>query len=114
MRVKIYCGGDTGNIISATKKRNTFWSEMNGVMQELEEHERVIAGADLSGHGESENDVFGRVHGGLGVGKRNPEAESILVFTMSGNSKHIFQKEKRAPDNFQDWRRCSQIDYCFY
>ena len=74
MRVKMCYGGETMNIISAyapqvgctEEEKGQFWSEMDGVMQEQEEHERVIVGADLNGHVGNENEVIGRVHGGHG------------------------------------------------
>ncbi|XP_068233396.1 uncharacterized protein [Palaemon carinicauda] len=50
IRLKICCGGEILNIISAyapqvgciEDEKGNFWKDMDGVMQELEEHERVI------------------------------------------------------------------------
>ncbi|XP_066965751.1 uncharacterized protein [Macrobrachium rosenbergii] len=56
---------------------------MDGVMQEVEEHERVIVGADLNGHVGCENEAIGRVHGGHGIGERNPEGENVVDFAVA-------------------------------
>ena len=125
MRLKICCGGDTVNIISAyapqggctEEEKGTFWSEMDGVMQELEEHERVIVGADLNGHVGSENYVIGRVHGGHGIGERNPEGESIVDFAMSFDMAIVntyFTKKREHLITYKSGGICSQIDYFLY
>ena len=39
---------------------------MNEVINELEEHERIIVGADFNGHVGNSNEVIECVHGGCG------------------------------------------------
>ncbi|XP_068203584.1 uncharacterized protein [Palaemon carinicauda] len=56
---------------------------MDGVMQEVEESERVIVGADLNGHVGSENDVIWWVQGVHGIVERDTEGENIVHFAMS-------------------------------
>ena len=125
MRVKMSCGDDTVNIISAyapqvgcsEEEKDTFWREMDGVMQELEEHERVIVGADLNGHVGSRNDVIGWVHGGHGIGERNAEGESIIDFAMSFDMAIVntfFKKKREHLITYKSGGRCSQIDYLLY
>ncbi|XP_068228056.1 uncharacterized protein [Palaemon carinicauda] len=90
---------------------------MDGVMQELEEQERVIVGADLDGHVGSENEAIGRVHGGHGIGERNPEGESVVDFAVSFDRAivNIFFKKKREHlITYRSGGRCSQIDYFLY
>ncbi|XP_068227666.1 uncharacterized protein [Palaemon carinicauda] len=65
------------------EEKGNFWRDMDGVMQELEEQERVIVGAELNVHVGSENEAIGRVHGGHGIGERIPEAESVVDFAVS-------------------------------
>ncbi|XP_064122510.1 uncharacterized protein LOC135226731 [Macrobrachium nipponense] len=81
----------------AKEEKGNFWKDMAGVMQELEEHERVIVGADLNGHVGSENAAIGQMHGGHGIGERNPEGESVVDLAVSYDMAivNIFFKKKR-------------------
>ncbi|XP_068240017.1 craniofacial development protein 2-like [Palaemon carinicauda] len=91
IRLKMCCGGEIRNIISAyapqvgctEDEKGNFWRDMDGITQELEEQERVIVRADLNGHVGSENESICRVHGGHGIGDRNPEEESVVDFAVS-------------------------------
>ena len=125
IRLKVCCGGEVLNIISAyapqvgctEEEKSNFWSEMDGIMQELEENERVIVGADLNGHVGSGNDVIGRVHGGHGIGERNPEGESIVDFALSFDMAIVntfFKKKREHLITYRSGGRCSQIDYFLY
>ncbi|XP_068210789.1 uncharacterized protein [Palaemon carinicauda] len=105
IRLKMCCGGEILNIIIAyapqvrcTKdEKGYFWRDLDGVMQELEEHERVIVGADLNGHVGSENEEIGGVHGAYGFGDRDPEGESVVDFAVSFDMAIVntFFKKKR-------------------
>ncbi|XP_068210786.1 craniofacial development protein 2-like [Palaemon carinicauda] len=98
-------GGEILNIISAyapqvgctEDEKGYFWRDLDGVMQELEEHERVIVGADLNGHVGSENEEIGGVHGAYGIGERDPERESVVDFAVSFDMAIVntFFKKKR-------------------
>ena len=125
MRVKMCYGGETMNIISAyapqvgctEEEKGQFWSEMDGVMQEQEEHERVIVGADLKGHVGNENEVIGRVHGGHGIGERKAEGETIVDFAMSFDMAIVntfFTKKREHMITYRSGGRSSQIDYFLY
>ena len=125
MRVKMCYGGETMNIISAyapqvgctEEEKGPFWSEMDGVMQEQEEHERVIVGADLNGHVGNENEVIGRVHGGHGIGERNAEGESIVDFAISFDMAIVntfFTKQREHLIAYKSGGRSSQIDHFLY
>ncbi|XP_066969277.1 uncharacterized protein [Macrobrachium rosenbergii] len=105
IRLKMCFGGEILNIISAyapqvgctEEEKGNFWRDMAGVMQEVEEHERVIVGADLNGHVGCENEVIGRVHGGHGIGERNPQGESVVDFAVALDMATVntFLKKKR-------------------
>ncbi|XP_064085399.1 uncharacterized protein LOC135200723 [Macrobrachium nipponense] len=73
---------------------------MDGIMQELEEQERVIAGVDLNGHVGSENEAIGRVHGANGIGERNPEGESVVDFAVSFDMAIGQSRWDREPDSW--------------
>ena len=125
MRVKICYSGETVNIISAyapqvgctEEEKSCFWNEMNEVRQELEEHERIIVGADFNGHVGYGNEVIERVHGGYGIGERNLEGESIADFAMSFDMAIVntfFKKKQEHLVTYRSGGRCSQIDYFLY
>ncbi|XP_068250373.1 uncharacterized protein [Palaemon carinicauda] len=94
------CGGEILNIISAYApqvgctevERGNFWRDMDGVMQKLEEHERIIVGADFNGHVGSENEAIGQVHGGYGFGERN-QGESVVDFAVSFDMAILLNEE---------------------
>ncbi|XP_068212660.1 craniofacial development protein 2-like [Palaemon carinicauda] len=119
------CGGEILNIISAyapqvgctEEEKGNFWRDMGGVMQDLEEQVRVIVGADLNGHVGSENEAIGRVHGGHGIGERNPEGERVVDFSVSFDMAIVntfFKKKREHIITYRSWGRCSQIDYFLY
>ncbi|XP_068240235.1 craniofacial development protein 2-like [Palaemon carinicauda] len=114
-------GGEILNIISAyapqvgctEDEKGNFWRDMDGVIQELEEHERVILGADENGHVGSENEVIGRLHRGHGIGERNPEGESVVDFAVSFDLAIVntfFKKKMEHLITYRCLGRCSQID----
>ncbi|XP_066950620.1 uncharacterized protein [Macrobrachium rosenbergii] len=124
MRLKIFCGGEVMNIVSAfapkvgcTEEKNYSWNEIDGMMQDLEEHERAVVGAGLNGHVGGENGIIGRVHGSHGIGERNPEGESIMDFAMATDVAIVstfFKKKMEHPNTYRSGGRCSQIDYSLY
>ncbi|XP_068234257.1 uncharacterized protein [Palaemon carinicauda] len=89
--------GEVFNIMSACAPqvgctqddKSNFWSEMDRVIQEVEESERIVVGVGLNGHEESENDGIGRV----GVRKQNARNQLLCQHT----SAHI---ELRCRDSF--------------
>ncbi|XP_064094381.1 uncharacterized protein LOC135206820 [Macrobrachium nipponense] len=89
---------------------------MDGIMQELEEHERVKVGADLNGHVGSENEAIGRMHGGHGIG-RNPDGESVVDYAVSFDMAIVntfFKKKREHLITYRSEGRCSQTDYFLY
>ncbi|XP_064107935.1 uncharacterized protein LOC135216493 [Macrobrachium nipponense] len=123
MRVKICYGWrGTMNIISAyapqvgcaEEEMSSFRNEMNEVTQELEKPERIEVVTEFNGHVGNENDVIERVHGGYGIGERNPEGESLVDFAMSFNMAIVctfFKKKREHLITYRNGSRCTQIDY---
>ncbi|XP_068209117.1 uncharacterized protein [Palaemon carinicauda] len=119
------CGGEILNIISAyaqqagctEDEKGNFWRDKDGVMQELEEHKRVIAGADLNGHAENENEAIDQAHGGIGIWEKNPEGENVVDFAVSFDKSIVntfFKKKRKHLITYRSGGRCSQIDYFLY
>ncbi|XP_068213401.1 uncharacterized protein [Palaemon carinicauda] len=99
-KAKVLGDGYKPNYSGANKQeeeKGHFWRDIDGVIQELEEQERVIVGANLNGHVGSENEVIGRVHGGRGIGERNPDGESVVDLAVSFDMAIVntFFKKKR-------------------
>ena len=91
MKIRITVSQQIINIISAyapqmgcdDEEKNRFWQEMDEVLTSIPEEERVIVGGDLNGHVGTEKRVISRIHGGLGMGERNEEGDSIIDFAMA-------------------------------
>ena len=74
-------------------------------------------GADLNGHVGIGNDVIGRVHGGHGIGERNPEGETIIDFALAFDLAIVntfFKKKREHLITYKSGGRSSQIDYFLY
>ncbi|XP_064093853.1 uncharacterized protein LOC135206366 [Macrobrachium nipponense] len=123
--LRICYGGEVLDIISVyapqvgctEEEKGNFWRDMDGVMQELEEHERVIVGVDLNGHVGNEKEAIGQVHGGHGTGERKPEGESVVDFAISFDmaiANSFFTKRREHLITYRSGGRCSQIDYFLY
>ncbi|XP_066964265.1 craniofacial development protein 2-like [Macrobrachium rosenbergii] len=115
IKLKMCFGGEIPNIISAytpqvgctEEEKGNFWRDMDGVMQEAEEHERVIVGADLNGHVGCENEA---IHG---IWERNPEGESVVDFAVALDMAIVntfFKKKREHLITCRRGTRCSQID----
>ncbi|KAH1220391.1 LINE-1 retrotransposable element ORF2 protein [Glycine max] len=58
-----------------------FWEDLEGVLQDIPQGEKVFLGGDLNGHVDSVARGFEGVHGGFGLGETNGEGKSILEFS---------------------------------
>lgn len=125
MRLRLCYGEEIINIISAyapqvgcsDEDKNYFWNNMDGVMQEMEDNERVVIGADLNGHVGRENEAVKRIHGGHGCEGRNPEGESIIDFAVAFDMAVVntfFKKKIEHLITYKSGGRYSQIDYILY
>ncbi|KAH1250174.1 LINE-1 retrotransposable element ORF2 protein [Glycine max] len=87
--LKLVVGQDTFNVISgyapqvglAEHFKVKFWEDLEGVLQDIPQGEKVFLGGDLNGHVGSMARGFEGVHGGFGLGEMNGEGKSILEFS---------------------------------
>ncbi|KAH1262515.1 Craniofacial development protein 2 [Glycine max] len=87
--LKLVVGQDTFNVISgyapqvglAEHFKVKFWEDLEGVLQDIPQGEKVFLGGDLNGHVGSVARGFEGVHGGFGLGEMNGEGKSILEFS---------------------------------
>ncbi|KAH1190117.1 Craniofacial development protein 2 [Glycine max] len=81
--LKLVVGHDTFNVISgyaphvglAEHFKVKFWEDLEGVLQDIPQGEKVFLGGDLNGHVGSVDRGFEGVHGGFGLGEMNGEGD---------------------------------------
>ena len=91
MKIKLMLSEEVLNVISAyapqvgcdVEEKSLFWQELDEVLTSIPDEERVVLGGDLNGHIGTDRRVISRIHGGLGMGERNEEGESIVDFAMA-------------------------------
>ena len=120
MKIKIMLSQEALNVISAYApqagcddlEKERFWREMDEVMTSIPEEERGTVGGDLNGHLGTSNRVISRIHGGLGVGERNVEGETIIDFAVAFDMALVntfFTKKEYV--TYRSGGRETQIDF---
>ncbi|KAG8234965.1 hypothetical protein J437_LFUL010309, partial [Ladona fulva] len=64
-------------------EKSIFWRQLDRVIMEIPENERVIVGADFNGHVGRRRCGEERAHGRWSVGERNGEGERIMEHAMA-------------------------------
>ncbi|KAG8229954.1 hypothetical protein J437_LFUL008527, partial [Ladona fulva] len=88
------------------EKKNVFWRQLDQVIMEIPENERVIVGEDLNGHVGRRRCGEERAHGRWSVGERNGEGERIMEHAeeaLRNKFKEEVLKELRLPEGVQEW-----------
>ncbi|RZC03247.1 2-keto-3-deoxy-L-rhamnonate aldolase [Glycine soja] len=91
-----------------------FWEDLEGVLQDIPQGEKVFLGGDLNGHVGSVARGFEGVHGGFGLGEMNGEGKSILEFSEALNlsiANTWFKKREEHLITYKSGGTCSQIDF---
>ncbi|KAL5153945.1 Craniofacial development protein 2 [Glycine soja] len=120
--LKLVVGQDTFNVISgyapqvglAEHFKVKFWEDLEGVLQDIPQGEKVFLGGDLNGHVGSVARGFEGVHGGFGLGEMNGEGKSILEFSEALDlsiANTWFKKREEHLITYKSGRTCSQIDF---
>ncbi|KAH1193601.1 Craniofacial development protein 2 [Glycine max] len=120
--LKLVVGHDTFNVISgyapqvglAEHFKVKFWEDLEGVLQDIPQGEKVFLGGDLNGHVGSVARGFEGVHGGFGLGKMNGEGKSILEFSEALDlsiANTWFKKREEHLITYKSGGTCSQIDF---
>ena len=120
MRIKIMLSQEVLNVVSAYApqagcddvEKERFWREMDEVMTSVPAEERVLVGGDLNGHIGTSNRVISRIHGGLGMGDRNEEGETIIDFALAFDMALVntfFTKKEYV--TYRSGGKESQIDF---
>ncbi|KAH1219042.1 Craniofacial development protein 2 [Glycine max] len=120
--LKLVVGQDTFNVISgyapqvglAEHFKVKFWEDLEGVLQDIPQGEKVFLGGDLNGHVGSVTRGFEGVHGGFGLGEMNGEGKSILEFSEALDLSIVntwFKKREEHLITYKSGGTCSQIDF---
>ncbi|KAG4931766.1 hypothetical protein JHK84_048760 [Glycine max] len=120
--LKLVVGQDTFNVISgyapqvglAEHFKVKFWEDLEGVLQDIPQGEKVFLGGDLNGHVGSVARGFEGVHGGFGLGEMNGEGKSILEFSEALDlsiANTWFKKREDHLITYKSGGTCSQIDF---
>ncbi|KAL5166906.1 Craniofacial development protein 2 [Glycine soja] len=120
--LKLVVGQDTFNVISgyapqvglAEHFKVKFWKDLEGVLQDIPQGEKVFLGGDLNGHVGSVARGFEGVHGGFGLGEMNGEGKSILEFSEALDlsiANTWFKKREEHLITYKSGGTCSQIDF---
>ncbi|KAH1229280.1 Craniofacial development protein 2 [Glycine max] len=112
--LKLVVGQDTFNVISGYAPQVKFWEDLEGVLQDIPQGEKVFLGGDLNGHVGSVDRGFEGVHGGFGLGEMNGEGKSILEFSEALDlsiANTWFKKREEHLITYKSGGTCSQIDF---
>ncbi|KAH1261328.1 Craniofacial development protein 2 [Glycine max] len=120
--LKLVVGQDTFNVISGYAPqvglvehfKVKFREDLEGVLQDIPQGEKVFLGGDLNGHVGSVARGFEGVHGGFGLGEMNGEGKSILEFSEALDlsiANTWFKKREEHLITYKSGGTCSQIDF---
>ncbi|KAH1232354.1 Craniofacial development protein 2 [Glycine max] len=112
--LKLVVGQDTFNVISGYAPQVKFWEDLEGLLQDIPQGEKVFLGGDLNGHVGSVARGFEGVHGGFGLGEMNGEGKSILEFSEALDlsiANTWFKKREEHLITYKSGGTCSQIDF---
>ncbi|RZC29036.1 Craniofacial development protein 2 [Glycine soja] len=115
---KIRSRNGVGIIVDKEWKKDVvdvkFWEDLEGVLQDIPQGEKVFLGGDLNGHVGSVARGFEGVHGGFGLGEMNGEGKSILEFSEALDlsiANTWFKKREEHLITYKSGGTCSQIDF---
>ena len=110
------------NIISAyapqveldQQTKTQFWEDLDEVIQEIPQEEKIYIGEDFNGHVGKKRDGYEMVHGGYGFGDRNEADVSILDFAVAYDlilANTYFKNRDEHLITFKSRSNKSQIDF---
>ncbi|PKA59552.1 hypothetical protein AXF42_Ash018019 [Apostasia shenzhenica] len=122
MALKIIINGMIINIVSvyapqvgldASIKEN-FWNDLEELIQEIPQEEKLFIGGDLNGHVGSVVEEFNSIHGGYDFGEINEEGKTILKFSSAYDlviTNTLFKKRDEHVITYKNGTSRTQIDY---
>ncbi|KAK3549961.1 hypothetical protein QTP86_016841, partial [Hemibagrus guttatus] len=125
MSLKLEIEGVMLNVVSGyapqvgceLEEKETFWSELDELMESIPTGERVVIGADFNGHVGEGNTGDEEVMGKFGVKERNLEGQMVVDFAKRmdmGVVNTYFQKREEHRVTYKSGGRRTQVDYILY
>ncbi|KAK3563965.1 hypothetical protein QTP86_006216 [Hemibagrus guttatus] len=122
MSLKLEIEGVMLNVVSGyapqvgceLEEKESFWSELDEVMESIPTGERVVIGADFNGHVGEGNTGDEEVMGKFGVKERNLEGQMVVDFAKRmdmGVVNTYFQKREEHRVTYKSGGRRTQVDY---
>ncbi|KAK3547972.1 hypothetical protein QTP70_001642 [Hemibagrus guttatus] len=122
MSLKLEIEGVMLNVVSGyapqvgceLEEKESFWSELDEVMESIPTGERVVIGADFNGHVGEGNRGDEEVMGKFGVKERNLEGQMVVDFAKRmdmGVVNTYFQKREEHRVTYKSGGRRTQVDY---
>ncbi|KAK3522142.1 hypothetical protein QTP70_026961, partial [Hemibagrus guttatus] len=122
MSLKLEIEGVMLNVVSGyapqvgceLEEKESFWSELDEVMESIPTGERVVIGADFNGHVGEGNTGDEEVMGKIGVKERNLEGQMVVDFAKRmdmGVVNTYFQKREEHRVTYKSGGRRTQVDY---
>lgn len=97
-----------------SSERESFFEDLEGLLETIPSDERKFILADLNGHVGETNADYASVHGGFGYGSMNGEGRNILEFAAARNLSIVnpfFAKKTRHLVTYSSGNRTTQIDF---
>ncbi|MCI4391424.1 hypothetical protein PGIGA_G00134180 [Pangasianodon gigas] len=122
MSLKLEIEGVMLNVVSGyapqvgceLEEKERFWSELDEVIESIPTGERVVIGADFSGHVGEGNTGDEEVMGKFGVKERNLEGQMVVDFAKRMDMAVVntyFQKREEHRVTYKSGGRSTQVDY---
>ncbi|KAE8722892.1 Proton gradient regulation 7 isoform 2 [Hibiscus syriacus] len=122
MMIKVIIEEEVVNVLSVYAphvglgegEKRCFWDQLDDVLRNIPEDQRVFIGGDFNGHIGSATDGYDSAHGGFGFGNRNEEGHMLLEFATAHDmviTNSFFNKRDVNLITFQSEGHCTQIDY---
>ena len=122
MVMKLEVNGSILNIVSAyasqvnnsMEEKNDFWEDLDGLIESISTEERIVLGADLSGHVGKRNIGDQEIMGRYGAGTRNKEGSTVVDFGKRMDSAIVntyFKKKDEHTVTYKSGRKSIQVDY---
>ncbi|PKA67201.1 hypothetical protein AXF42_Ash004693 [Apostasia shenzhenica] len=122
MALKIIINGMIINIVSVyapqvgldASIKEKFWNDLEELIQEIPQEERLFIGGDLNGYVRRVAKEFNNIHGGYGFREINEEGKTILEFSSAYDlviANTLFKKREEHVITYKNGISRTQIDY---
>ena len=122
MAMKLEVKGSILNIVSAyapqinnsMEKKNDFWKDLDGLIENISKEERIVLSADLNGHVGKGNIGDEEIIGRYSAGTRNKEGLMVVDFGKRMDLAIVntyFKKKNKHRVTYKSGGKSTQVDY---